>query len=156
MGRSRLGAAVSPLSTPSLVYLDTNVLLRAFFDDDPIQSALARDLLSSLSPERLGFITFVTLTEMYWVMGSAHRIPKSKCLEVMRRLASIPVLEFEDGEGFVQAITLAEEGADFADALIHVTAQQFLADEVVTFDRKAAARFGWRLLGTESGADEAK
>lgn len=147
---------MTPSSAPSFICLDTNILLRAFFDDDPVQSALARDLLSSLSPERPGFITFITLTEMYWVMGSAHRIPKSTCLEVMRRLASISVLEFEDGEGFVQAITLAEEGADFADALIHVTAQQLMADEVVTFDRKAASRLGWRLLGAESGSDESK
>lgn len=128
------------------VCLDANVLLRALLDDDPVQSAIARRFLGSLTRERPGFITFITLTEMYWVMGAGKGIPKSKCLAVLRRLASIPVLEFEDGEGFVQALELAEAGADFADALIHVTAQQFMATGTATFDRKAAKQLGWRLL----------
>lgn len=129
------------------VCIDTNVLLRAFFDDDPEQSALARDFLSSLDPERRGFITFVTLTEMYWVMSSAYRVPKNECLDVLNRLVATPAFEFEDGEGLVQAIALAENGADFPDALIHVTAQQFMTEGTVTFDRKASERLGWRLLG---------
>lgn len=150
-----MGAAVSHHpSGAGMICLDTNILLRAFLDDDPVQSAAARNLLSSLTRERPGFITFVTLTEMYWVMGMRQQIPKSRCLAVLRRLASIPELEFEDGEGFVQALALAEEGADFPDALIHVTAQQFTAAETVTFDRKAARRLGWRLLDADGSADE--
>lgn len=140
------------ISDTGFVCLDTNILLRAFLDDDPGQSATARDLLNSLTRNRPGFITFVTLVEMYWVMGMKQQIPKSRCLAVLRKLASIPELEFEDGEGFVQALALADEGADFPDALIHVTAQQFMATETVTFDRKAARRLGWRLLEPEEAA----
>lgn len=140
-----MGAEVT--ESVELICLDTNVLLRAFLDDDHEQSTRAREFLSGLSRERPGFITFVTLTEMYWVMGAVHQLPKSRCLDVLRQLASIPEFEFEDGEGFVQAIALAEEGADFPDALIHVSAQHFLAVGTATFDRRAARVLGWRLLG---------
>ena len=49
----------------------------------------------------------------------------------------------------MRALTLAEEGADFADALIQGNMELIGADETVTFDRDAAARLGWRLLADD-------
>ncbi len=141
-------AAAGELEQQGLICLDTNILLRVFLNDDPAQSSIARQFLSSLKRERPGFITFVTLAEIYWVLSARKGVTKAMCLETLRRLASTPVFEFEDGEGFVQALSLAEAGADFSDALIHVTAQQFIATETITFDRKAARQLGWRLLET--------
>ena len=40
----------------------------------------------------------------------------------------------------------ARAGADFADALIDATARLYGSTDIVTFDRKAAEAFGWRLL----------
>ncbi|MFT4259874.1 hypothetical protein [Microbacterium sp.] len=47
----------------------------------------------------------------------------------------------------MRALAFAEEGADFADALINSTMEQFGAAETVTFDKSASERLGWRLLG---------
>jgi predicted nucleic-acid-binding protein len=44
------------------------------------------------------------------------------------------------------ALHLAEAGADFADALIHQTTEQFGASTTITFDKKAAEALGWTLL----------
>ena len=133
----------------TMIGIDTNVVLRAVLRDDPHQSAIAARLFRELTASRRGFITQVTLAETYWVMARAKRLSRDTCLAVIRSLVETEVLEFDDGETVVRALTLAEEGADFADALIQATAELFGADETVTFDRDAAARLGWRLLADD-------
>lgn len=129
-----------------LIGIDTNVVLRAFMQDDPVQSPLAAKLLGSLSPSAPGFITHATLIEMYWVMRRKFQVPKDQCLAVFRKLTELPVIEFEDTEGVIRAVALAEEGSDFPDALIHTTMEQFMIDRVMTFDKAAADRLNWQVL----------
>lgn len=130
-----------------LVGIDTNVLLRYLLKDDPDQYAAAAGFLDSLTPEAPGFITQVSLAEVYWVLRRGKRMSRDTCLAVIRALVETEVLEFDDGESVVRALTLAEDGADFADALIEGTMELFGATETVTFDRSAADRLGWRVLG---------
>lgn len=129
-----------------LIGIDTNVLLRVVLQDDPIQSPLAAALIRSLNRSRRGFITAVTLAEAYWVLSRGARLQRTTCLALIRRLVETASLEFDDDEGVARALQLAEDGADFADALIHETMQQFRTTETVTFDRGAAEKLGWRLL----------
>lgn len=132
--------------TAGLIGIDTNVILRAALGDDPVQSPIARTMLDSLTVDRPGFVTGATLVELYWVLNRQNRYPKEAALTLIRRLIESETLEFDDGEGVAEALYLAEEGADFADALINVTMRQFGTTETVTFDRRAADRLGWRLL----------
>lgn len=130
-----------------LVGIDTNVLLRYLTRDDEDQHAAAEEVLLTLTVESPGFITQVTLAELYWTLSRGYKYSKQKCLGVIRGLVWSDTLEFDDSEGVVRALHLAEEGADFADALIQVTMEQFGATETVTFDRAASERLGWQLLG---------
>lgn len=132
-----------------VIGLDTNVVLRAVLVDDPVQSPLATSFFRSLTPDSPGFITQVTLAEVYWVLSRSVRLPRRQCLAVIRSLVHTEVLEFDDGEGIVRALALADEGADFADALIEGTMELFGATETVTFDRHAAGRLGWRVLDAD-------
>ncbi|WP_137846382.1 type II toxin-antitoxin system VapC family toxin [Microbacterium sp. 2FI] len=129
-----------------LTGIDTNVLLRYLVRDDEPQYALAARFVEALTPAAPGFVTQVTLAEIAWVLSRRYRFEKHECLAVIRSLVETEVLEFEDGETVVRALTLAEEGADFADALIHASSEVFGVDETVTFDRHAAEALGWRLL----------
>lgn len=129
-----------------LTGIDTNVLLRVLLQDDPVQGAIAARFFRELGTDSPGFITQVTLAETYWVLARAKRLPRATCLAVIRRLVETEVLEFDDGEGVVRALSLAEAGADFADALIQGAMELFGVDETVTFDRAAAERLGWTLL----------
>ncbi|MFT4051391.1 MAG: type II toxin-antitoxin system VapC family toxin [Microbacterium sp.] len=133
-------------SDESLTGIDTNVVLRAVLGDDPEQSPIARKFFRSLTPAHRGFITQGTLVEVYWVLSRSVKLPHAQCLALLRSLIYTETLEFDDGEGIVRALALAEEGADFADALIEGAIGLFGADETVTFDRDAAERLGWRLL----------
>ena len=47
--------------------LDTNVLLRYFLDDDPLQSPLARRIMSTLTIADPGWIGLATVLEFVWV-----------------------------------------------------------------------------------------
>lgn len=129
-----------------LIGIDTNVLLRYLTRDDEAQHAAAETVLLALTPESPGFITQVTLAELYWTLARGFRYSKQQRLGIIRRLLWSESLEFDDGEGVVRALHLAEDGADFADALIQGTMEQFGATETVTFDRGAAEKLGWRLL----------
>nr|WP_274638466.1 type II toxin-antitoxin system VapC family toxin [Microbacterium bovistercoris] len=125
--------------------MDANVLARYFLRDDDVQLPIARRLMTSLTIERPGMVSHVTLVELDWLLGRGYKISKEMRLAAVRALVEAEEIEFEDGEGVVRALTLAEEGADFADALIATTMEQFGVGEIVTFDRAAADRLGWRL-----------
>lgn len=129
-----------------MIGIDTNVILRAVLQDHEVQTPIAQRTLSSFSRDAPGFISMVTLAEVYWVLARGRRFEKRACLAVIRRLVESETLEFDDGEGVVRALQLAEDGADFADALIDQAMQQFGTTETVTFDRGAAEKLGWRLL----------
>ncbi|WP_404429568.1 type II toxin-antitoxin system VapC family toxin [Microbacterium lacus] len=129
-----------------LTGIDTNVLLRYLVRDNEAQFELASGFFDDLSDESRGFVTQVTLAEVAWVLSRSYRFAKHECLAVIRSLVETEVLEFDDGETVVRALTLAEEGADFADALIQANMELFGATKTVTFDQDAAERLGWRLL----------
>ncbi|GAA4480176.1 type II toxin-antitoxin system VapC family toxin [Microbacterium panaciterrae] len=132
--------------TDGLVGIDTNVILRYLIRDDEAQFAAAAEVLEACTPDKPGFLTAVNLAEIYWVLQRSYRLSREASLSMIRRLLEVETLEFDDSEGIVQAVELAENGADFADALIHATYLQFGVSEAVTFDRAAARRLGWRLL----------
>jgi predicted nucleic-acid-binding protein len=129
-----------------VIGIDTNVLVRALVDVDHPGHGPAKELLAGLTEADPGFITEITLAELYWVMANSLSIDRGTRLQVIRGLIETPSLEFDDGEGVVRALSLAEEGADFPDALIHGAMEFFGVDETVTFDKAASKRLGWRLL----------
>ncbi|GAA2105216.1 type II toxin-antitoxin system VapC family toxin [Brevibacterium salitolerans] len=141
---------MSALGRPS-TGVDTNVLLRALLQDDAAQSPVAAEVLLSFSREAPGFVTQITLVEMYWVLRRSFGLSPQEGLGIMRRLLETESLEFDDGEGAMRALVLAEQGADFGDALIASSMELFGVERVVTFDRRAAQRLGWDLL---AGADQ--
>lgn len=129
-----------------MIGLDTNVLVRYLVRDDEGQFQRAAALLTALTRDRPGFVTQVTLVELYWVLTRSYAYPRDSALTVISQLASSEALEFDDAEGVVRALTLAHDGADFADALIQGAMELFGVTETVTFDRRAAGSLGWRLL----------
>jgi predicted nucleic-acid-binding protein len=133
-----------------MIGLDTNVIARYVLNDDDAQFAAAAALFASLTAERPGFISHVSLVELHWVMHRKYKVPREACVAMINKLVEMRQIEFEDGESVVRALALAEDGADFADALIAANGELFGVRETVTFDRHAAKRLGWRLLETAS------
>ena len=53
-----------------MIGLDTNVIVRYIMQDDPKQSPKATQLIESLRNESPGYITMVSVVELYWVSVS--------------------------------------------------------------------------------------
>ena len=130
-----------------VIALDTNVLARAFAEDHEQQSRLAQQVLLDLTEDRPGFVNLTVALELYWVLRQVIRLDERRVHAIFDHMLGTAEFEIEHAESVGEALEHARRGADFADALIDATSRLYGLAETVTFDREAANRFGWRLLG---------
>lgn len=118
--------------------LDTNVLARFFVDDaDDEQAVLQRPAAMAALTER-SFVSMTVLLELEWVLRGFYELPARDVSRVLRALASIEHITFEDRPAVLVALDAFDKGLDFADAL-HV-ARSARASGFATFDKKLAKR----------------
>ena len=130
-----------------MIGLDTNVLVRYFAQDAPVQTRKANALIESLTAEQPGFVTLVALVETVWVLGLAYDAPRSSIVEVVETLLRTKEIHVEAAETVWKAVRLyAASTADFADCLIERTGHEALCEYTATFDVKAAKATGMRLI----------
>jgi predicted nucleic-acid-binding protein len=122
-----------------LIGVDTNILLRATLDDDPVQSKAAQRLLKGLGEAERGFVNLPVLMEFFWVLRSRYRLPQARLAAVMRDLLGVEYIEFESLEVVGKALATYEGGtADFADMIIALRNRELGAARTFTFDEGAA------------------
>jgi predicted nucleic-acid-binding protein len=131
-----------------LIGLDTNVLARYIFDDDPVWSPRATHFIDDeCTPERPGYINLVVLAELVWLLRQARDFTRDKIVTVIR--------EFMEADNLVVAETALIERvleqykagkADFADYLIVELNRVATAVPTVTIDKKAALHEGFQHL----------
>lgn len=123
-----------------MIGLDTNILLRATLNDDPVQSKAAQRLLRSLGEKQPGLVNLPVLLEFFWVLRSRYKLPKARLAAVMRDLLGVEHIEFEALEVAGKALATYEAGiADFADMIIALRNRELGAASTFTFDRDAVA-----------------
>jgi len=131
-----------------VIGLDTNVIVRYLVQDEPDQSSTASAVIDALTAEDPGFLSLVTLVELYWVLRRAYRISTARCVELIEGLLNARELRI-DQESVVRAALAARlGGVDFADAVIAELGRVAGCDHTVTFDRRAAESNQMRLLAT--------
>ena len=131
-----------------MIGLDTNVIVRYLVQDEPDQSSTASAVIDALTAEDPGFLSLVTLVELYWVLRRAYRISTARCVELIEGLLNARELRI-DQESVVRAALAARlGGVDFADAVIAELGRVAGCDHTVTFDRRAAESNQMRLLAT--------
>ncbi len=116
-----------------IVAADTNVLLRAILDDDPVQSPLARARLLSATQV---FISAVVLCELASVFKQ-RRWDRERIAAAIRTLTSasnvrVDTLVVNSGLSFL------ERGGGFADGVILQTARAAGCETLLTFDQHLA------------------
>jgi len=127
--------------------LDTNVVVRFFVNDDPVQFQRAGTLLASFTSQSLGFITLICLVEWVWVLRSQYRVSKLIILEWLERLLEASELAIENQAAVEEATRRFASGkSDFADYLIEIVGRSAGCRETVTFDMKASRSAGMKLL----------
>jgi predicted nucleic-acid-binding protein len=114
------------------------VLARFFVDDpDDAQAAEQRPAAIAALAGR-SFVSVTVLLELEWVMRGFHELPDGDISRVLRALASIKHITFEDRDAVLAAVDAFDKGLDFADAL-HL-ARSARASGFATFDQRLAKR----------------
>ena len=117
-----------------MVAVDTNVIVRLVTQDHPAQAARAVEIFRS---GRV-FIPKSVLLETEWVLRYSYELGSASILRALRGVLGLPNVSVEDPTSAAAAMTLFEQGLDFADAL-HL-ASSSPADRFVTFDARLAKR----------------
>ena len=130
-----------------MIGLDTNVLVRYIAQDDVKQSALATNLINSLTKESPGYITLVSIIELVWVMQSCYKSTKMEVVRILETLLATRELIIENTETVIKATRVySSSGADFSDCLIERSANKAGCEYSVTFDVEAIKHAGLKSL----------
>ena len=128
--------------------MDTNVFVRFVVHDDVDQTAKARRLILSLTPSSPGYLSLVTVAELYWVLNHTYKFSRGRLQRIIEYLLASEELVLQEALMIEEALGIFSEGnADFDDCLIECCSRAAGCTAVYTFDRKAAKSAGMQLLG---------
>jgi len=113
-----------------MISVDTNILVRILTNDEPKQVKAAKKIFM----DNEIFIPKSVILETAWVLIYSYNIGKSETINSILKLISLPNVNVEGFHTVLHAISLANEGMDFADA-IHLSSSD-TADKLATFDKK--------------------
>jgi predicted nucleic-acid-binding protein len=114
--------------------VDTNVLVRLFVDDDPAQTEIAVDALSSAE---IMAISLQAFCELSWVLSSTYQVPLRDIAAAIRRLLDTSNV-ITNRPAVEAGLAVLDAGGDFADGVIAYDGQWLGASTFLTFDKKAA------------------
>jgi predicted nucleic-acid-binding protein len=127
--------------------LDTNILLRYFLDDDPVQSPKARRIMRTFSEFEPGWISLAAVLELVWVLKSRNRAQRIAIATILDQMLAQDTVVVEQAEVLAEAVRRFRfSSADFADCLIAASARASGCSKTVTFDKVAARDAGMELL----------
>ncbi len=132
-----------------MIGVDTNILLRAFADDDERQGAQARELLARLEADREPvWVNTVVLCEFVWTLRGTKRLSRAELADVVESLLSAEALRLAERDSVERALDIFRTSrADFADALIGALNRHAGCATTCTFDRRAAETADFSAVG---------
>jgi predicted nucleic-acid-binding protein len=130
------------VSDAPTVFVDTNIFLRLFLEDDRAQGERATRLFEQARSGTLRLATVpVVVAEVVWTLESFFRQPRSRIREVVEAICDTQGLRVGGRQAVLQAIAWYEEKrVDFVDALLAATAASEEGALVATFDRSDLRR----------------
>lgn len=130
-----------------MIGLDTNVLVRYIMQDDPKNSPKATKLIESLDGDNPGYITMVSIIELYWVLTSCYELTGEQVGQALEAILRTKQFLVERADQVMRALRVFGEGkADFADCLIERSATGAGCMQTMTFDVGASKHAGMSLI----------
>ena len=130
-----------------MIGLDTNVLLRFYLKDDPVQSPRARRMMSSLKSNEPGWVGLPSILELAWVLKKKKRASRTEIADFFDILLSEDVIMVEQAVIVGKAVQRFRfTRAEFADCLVAESARAAGCARTVTFDEIAARDLGMELI----------
>jgi predicted nucleic-acid-binding protein len=115
------------------VTVDTNVLVRAVVQDEPVQALAASQLMGGA---HVLAVPLPCLCELVWVLLRVYRLTATDVVEALQALLAMPNVEMQ--RPAVRAgLLLLQAGGDFADGVIAHEGQALGGEIFVSFDMKA-------------------
>jgi predicted nucleic-acid-binding protein len=115
------------------VTLDTNVLVRLATQDDPVQAALA---LNVLKKAKLIAVPTPALCELVWVLLRGYRYTPAQVAHALQALMQVSQVVCHT-PAVLAGLALLESGGDFADGVIAFEGDLLGGSEFVSFDQQA-------------------
>jgi predicted nucleic-acid-binding protein len=131
-----------------MIGLDTNVLVRYFAQDDPVQSPKANEIMElRLTEDEPGFVSVVTMVEMVRVLSSIYELSDHEIASAVERMLQADTLVIQnEQEVFTATVALKAGHGSFADALIGALGTWAGCASTLTFDRKASRLGNFEIL----------
>lgn len=114
---------------------DTNILVRAVTEDDPVQGPLARKLVTTAG---LIAVTLPALCEFCWVLRTVYKFGSEDVAASIRLLLDADNVAI-DRQAVEAGLAVLDGGGDFADGIIAHGGQWLGGETFVSFDQKAVA-----------------
>lgn len=138
-------------ASPTMIGVDTNVLVRFLVQDDPDQAKAAATLFAGLTEEAPGFLCREVLVELVWVLERAYGLSRPDIARALDSLLEARELVVEAADRVAIAVDRYRKGgAGFSDQMIALAGQGAGCQATVTFDRQAGALPGMQLLNALS------
>lgn len=130
-----------------MIGLDTNVLVRYIMQDDARQSQKATRLIESLDNDTPGFVTLVSVIELYWVLTSCYGLSENQFAQALETILRARAFVVDRADQVWRALhSFAAGKADFADCLIERCANAAGCSQTMTFDVGASKHAGMVLI----------
>jgi predicted nucleic-acid-binding protein len=128
--------------------LDTNVLVRFLVRDDELQAEIIyRKFKKIEASKEVLFVPILVIIETIWVLESVYDVSRQEILDSIEDLLLMPILKFEAQPMLRSFVSSARElKVELSDLLIAQSARFSGCDNVLTFDKRAAASGLFELL----------
>lgn len=128
-----------------MIALDTNVLVRYFFDSGDVHHQPASTIIDQrCSPSIPGFVSHVVLAEFAWVARRTFKLSRAELAAALASILDHQNLVVADAKLVETALGDFETGrADFSDYLAAAIGREHDATPFVTFDQIAAREAGF-------------
>jgi len=125
-----------------MIGLDTNILMRFLAQDDPVQSRRATEIITQqLSEEEPGFVSLVTILEVYSVLKSVFKRSREDLASDIEKVLSADTLEIQNEQEVYNAVLALKTGTgSFEDALVGSLGIWRGCSTTLTFDEDAARK----------------
>jgi predicted nucleic-acid-binding protein len=124
---------------------DTNVLMRAMLDDDPVQTRAARRALSSADQVVIGRHVFC---EMVWLLLQRYKMPRAEIVKVINGYLEADNV-ITDTAAVQAGLEAMDAGADFADGVIAHEGRWLGGETFVSFDERSVAAIARQVQQTK-------
>lgn len=116
------------------ISIDTNILVRLFVSDDPIQQQKA---ITALDAADAVIVPTPVFCETVWVLLKLYQQDKRALCTQLMDFVTHPKLVY-DKAIIAAGFALMQQGGDFADGINEAAGKVLGAETFVTFDKKAA------------------